>query len=450
MRAALRSRPIQLLVVAFLACSILVPLASRPADAGPVGPRGGVEVRGDIVITANTEFTFERGVRSGSGTAEDPFVITGWEVPNVVVRDTSAHVVIRDNVIAGQLVLNWNGKHVKVHHNQIGDLRVNQNVERTGEATGGHMWANVIGSVGQLRHFGGEFNGNLIGSPEAVKNDPNVRAVNFDGFHRARFHNNTIFGYLDLKLHGHYHGSSYSGASHSHDGSYEVDEYGIPTDPHAGHEHMRRFHQVFITDNTIYSPHAWALRYYDTPHAADDRTANSEEDKFLNGPHVHFTKVHLTNNKLIGGALMIDVFNAQDDNHFGYAPGTINVRRNQIALERDVEELTNGRHGILVRQARYLTLNITGNRVTGPNVLADNDLVKIEREIYNGAGIRLDVLEEADVHIYDNRVANRKYGVHASNLPRSVHWWIDGLRVDNVKQDIYYDETVVRKPRSKN
>lgn len=447
MRATTLSRSARSWLAAILLAALVVPFVPDRADAGPEGPRGRFELRGDIVISADTEFTAERGVRGGTGTAADPYVITGWEVPNIVIRDTSAYVVVRDNIVSGQLVLDWNGDWVNVHHNAVGDLRVNQNVERTGEATAGHIWANTFGVVGQLRHYGGEFNGNVVGSQETIQNDPNFRAVNFDGFHGGRFHNNTIFGYMDAKLHGHFHGSSYAGHSHRHDASYDVDEYGVPTNPHAGNEHMRRYHQVFVYNNTIHSPHAWALRYTDTNHAGDDRTANSEDDKFLNGPHIHFTKVHLDRNELYGGALMIDVFNAEDENHFGYAPGVVNIRHNKVFLDRDMQEISGGRHGVFVRHARYLTLNIIGNQVAGPNLLADKDMLKVERELYNGAGVYLDTLEEAEVHIYNNTVSNRKYGVQAANMPRSVKWWIDGLRVENVKQDVYYDDTVVRRPK---
>lgn len=441
-----RTHPVLAMIVL---AALVIPATAARSDAGPTGPRDEVVAHGDIVISNDAEFTEERGVKQGSGTAKDPFVISGWDVPNIHIRDTAAHVIVRDNVIHGRLTLNWNGHHVDIHHNSIGDLRVNENVERTGESTSGHIWNNQIGLVGQLRHFGGEFEANVIGSEDALAANPDFRAVNFDGFHRARFHDNTIFGYMDAKLHGHYHGSSYKGESHGHTAEYEVDEYGLPTNPHAGNEHMKRYHQVFIYNNTIRSTHAWALRYTDTNHAGDDRTANSEEDKFLNGPHVHFTKVHLDNNELIGGSLTIDVFNAEDENHFGYAPGVVNIRRNIITLDRDLEEVAAGRHGIFVRHARYLTVNILHNKVFGPNTLGENDPLKLERELYNGAGVNLNDLAEAKVYIYDNDVTNRRFGVQARTLPKSVKWWIDGQMNSNVKQDVDYDETVANPPRKR-
>ena len=58
-----------------------------------------------IVIANDSEFTGENGVSGGSGTADDPYVITGWEISKstgevtvggIAILDTKAHVIIRD------------------------------------------------------------------------------------------------------------------------------------------------------------------------------------------------------------------------------------------------------------------------------------------------------------------------------------------------------------------
>jgi len=58
-----------------------------------------------IYIYGDDDFTIENGVMSGSGTADDPYIIEGWriEAPNadygIYIDHTTAHFVIRDCVI---------------------------------------------------------------------------------------------------------------------------------------------------------------------------------------------------------------------------------------------------------------------------------------------------------------------------------------------------------------
>ena len=52
----------------------------------------GRESRADINIRSNDDFTSENGVRSGSGTADDPYEISGWNVFRMYIADTDAHV----------------------------------------------------------------------------------------------------------------------------------------------------------------------------------------------------------------------------------------------------------------------------------------------------------------------------------------------------------------------
>src|ERR1041384_7111869 len=109
-------------------------------------------------------FNPKNGVRDGSGTLADPYVISGYYVTgDLYLQDTDACFLITGNYISGQLSLNWNGQCVWVHHNFIGDLRVNENVKRTGDDTGGLIEDNQIAYVGQIRHYDGEVRNNVIG-----------------------------------------------------------------------------------------------------------------------------------------------------------------------------------------------------------------------------------------------------------------------------------------------
>ena len=80
-----------------------------------VGPPPGTHVeRGPIVIVTDAGFTAENGVRSGSGTAGDPFIISGWLIDcssetagtAISISDTNAHFIIRNvETVKGGILL---------------------------------------------------------------------------------------------------------------------------------------------------------------------------------------------------------------------------------------------------------------------------------------------------------------------------------------------------------
>lgn len=68
-----------------------------------------------IVINSNDDFTSDNGVTSGSGTSDDPFMITGWNIEchcssaGITIRNTDAHFIISDVSISfggGGIVFN--------------------------------------------------------------------------------------------------------------------------------------------------------------------------------------------------------------------------------------------------------------------------------------------------------------------------------------------------------
>ena len=425
-------------VTALVAALLVIAAAPDRVSAAPK-----VKPRGDIVIANDGDFDKDHGVRAGKGTRSNPYVIANWDVSNIVLKDTSKYLVIRNNVIRNQLVLDWNGDRVNIHHNEIGDLRVNQNVARTGEATDGRIHDNKFGVVGQLRHWDGVFERNVVGSPSMLaKRGPN-KAMQVDGFHGSKLRNNKIFGYVDVKLHGHHHGSGFNKGSHFHGGEDGYEGSG----PHQHSvDHSRRYHQIKISNNKIYSDHAWALRYYDTQHTADDRTNASETNKFLNCPHVHFTHVTMAHNILEGGGLVVDVFNAFDENHWETKRGSVTLQGNRITLDRDIEDALFSRSGITVRQAVDIDLHIAGNTVDGADMVQEQDVLGLESKLNMGAGINLLTLDEARVHIHDNRVTHREFGVLASQFTKSVRWWVGGLKTSDVSKPVQYDNSVKNPP----
>src|ERR1051326_3328067 len=211
-------------------------------------------------IVEDKGFNPKNGVRDGSGTLSDPYVISGYYVTgDLYLQDTDACFLITGNYIAGQLSLNWNGQCVWVHHDYIGDLRVNENIKRTGDDTGGLIEDNQIAYVGQIRHYDGEFRNNIVGprgpdqspfaDPEnALPFEKDTRVLNIDGFNEGWFHHNTIYGSTDLKLHGHHHSTGFL-ATHSH---YHGDDAAKMAA--MKHDHTNRWESVVFEDNKIVDP----------------------------------------------------------------------------------------------------------------------------------------------------------------------------------------------------
>ena len=392
----------------------------------------------NIVIRSDDDFHAANGVVAGSGTPKDPFVISGWKVHHISIADTAAAFVIENNEIPGRLTLNWNGPNVRVVHNVIGDMRVNQNVKRTGAATGGLIAWNKFETVGQLRHFDGVFERNIVRPPPDLLLDPifgSVEAVQFDGFNGAIFRNNTLYGALDVKLHGHHHGSSFGESSHHHaSGHHAMDAPGT--------DHTKRYHEVFVQNNTIRTSGLYALRWTDTAHRGDDRTAASEQNEELNQPHQHWTRVHLTGNRLIGSGLYVDVFNADDQNHTGTERGLMEIANNVITLDRGTAEAFEPRHGIQVWNAKDLDLRITDNEIVSQ--IEENVATKMWQRT---TGIFLQDMAIADAYMAGNHVTNTFYGVRASYFESSVNWWVTDLATDGVTEDVYYDQTVSNPPK---
>ncbi|MFN2388751.1 MAG: hypothetical protein ABR575_03990 [Actinomycetota bacterium] len=396
--------------------------------------------RDNIFITKETQFNPANGVVSGTGTKRDPYIITGWDIGHVEIRDTNSYVEIYDNTI-DRLVLDWIGTgRANVHDNDIGDLRVNQNRKRTGDPTSGTITRNRFGVVGQLRHFDGVFSHNVVGDKGENLWETLLweqRAVNFDGFNGAVFENNVIYGYMDARLHGHHHSSGFDQDSHYHGA-------------HADHpemvDHSQRYHKVTIRNNTIYSSSGYALAYLDTAHAANDRTAASETNEELNKPHVHHTKVEVTGNKLVGSGFYLNIFNAKDERHMATAPGTFVFRNNEITLvKQEMTTTFEWMHGITVERAQDLTLKMVDNSVIGPK--SDDQLESPVAHWWDpNVGILLRDIDKATLHLYGNQVANRAMGIQAQSMTKTVRWIVDGLKTENVEQDVYWDESVKNPP----
>ena len=419
-----------MLRIARWVCAVVLVLGFVGAGAPPAISAGEPVPHDNVMISTNADFTTANGVRGGDGSKAKPYDISGWQIRNLTIQNTDKWVRIHDNAITGQLVLDWIGSRLSMQRNVVNDMRVNRNVERTGMPTSGAITDNQFRVVGQLRHFDGVFARNVVGT----QNDLGARAVNFDGFNGARFVRNTIYGFMDARLHGHHHSSGWGEPTHNHRAETPADEASV---------HRYRYHEVTIADNTIKTTNGYGLAYLDTNHSGNDRTAPSEQDTNLNKPHVHFTKVHLLRNRLTGGGILVNVFQAKDNLHPWFVRGFLDIVDNRISLDED--RFFFNRNGIELDQAQAMTLRISGNAVTGWWPAADDPMAFFEA-FDDHAGVFLNTLDDASVQIVHNSVANRMSGVRATQMTRTVHWTVRDLKTSGVERPVSYDDSVANKP----
>jgi hypothetical protein len=426
-----------------------------------------------LVIRKDADFAPASGVRSGTGTLADPFVISGYYVTgDLYIADTDACFIVRENYIDGQLTLNWNGQCTWVHHNYVRDLRVNENNDRTGYATGGLLELNKIQYVGQLRHYDGEFRNNVVGPyipgrdimdpiqetvPWLFGSDP--RVANVDGFNQGVIHHNTFYGSVDLDLHGHHHGTGFF-APHSHYHGGDMNK----SAEHM-HDHTQRWTSVAFTDNLIVDEEGYGLRYEDRAHAGDDRTANSEEEETLEDPHRHYTHVTLARNTIEGGQLWVDVFNADDELHYDVNPGWLDIVDNTVSFR---ERVADGPLGlpffgagagydaaIRIVATKEVEMTVTGNTVEFLPAASDGDDGPLggidlwpfddgQETLYKA--IYVADVRDAVITLAKNTMAGFYYGIYADRMDEGVTWTVDGNDFGSAQYAVFYDESVANAP----
>lgn len=425
-----------------------------------------------LKVIEDKGFNPKNGVRSGSGTMADPYVISGYYVTgDLYLGDTDACFEVVGNYISGQLTLNWNGQCVWVHHNFVRDLRVNENVDRTGYATGGLIEANKIEFIGQLRHYDGELRNNVVGPrtadsafdtvlEETPLLAPDLLVANVDGFNQGLIHHNTFYGSVDLDLHGHHHGSGFF-APHSH---YHADE--AAKEPDHAEDHTDRWTSVAFTDNRIVDDVGYGLRYEDQNHAGDDRTATSEDNEMLNEDHRHRTDVEIARNAVEGGQIWVDIFNADDENHQERNDGWLRILDNQVTVKERKDDSLLGSampfssgtawfltSAIHVEQAKEVETQIAGNRLAYVPLPEDQQsgplglpVPALGRGEAKPAAIEVGGVRDADLRIAGNTASGFYYGVSAAQMDEDTQWAVLDNVFDGAAYDVYYDDSVENKP----
>ncbi|MEA3191006.1 MAG: hypothetical protein QOD77_1588 [Thermoplasmata archaeon] len=428
-----------------------------------------------LQIDSDKGFNPSNGVRGGTGTLADPYVISGYHVTgDLYIADTDACFEVRENYLDGQLSLNWNSQCVFVHHNFIRDLRVNENIPRLGQPTGGLIELNKIAFVGQIRHYDGEFRHNEVGpfTPRDIFDglqkvfeenpfpfEENTRVMNIDGWNQALFHHNRFVGSIDLQIHGHHHGTGFL-ATHSH---YHGDDEARMTHEE---DHTDRWQSVVFADNDIVDPKGYGLRYTDENHAGDDRTASSESTEMLEKEHVHHTWAQILRNKVDGAGILVDIFNADDELHTSRNPGWLSILDNAVTMvERKPGLLGNvffgplydQNTGIRVWAAKEARIDVRGNTLSFQSAPATDDPVATLSDMINQAApffaadqtaptaIHLDRLALANVTVAGNKATGFEYGVAARDMAEDAYWIVWSNAMDGA-HPVYWDDSVVNQP----
>ena len=383
-----------------------------------------LERRQQIVIVGDDAFNPANGVRSGSGTYEDPFVISGWYVDQVLVADTSKAFVFSGNYVADILILDWTGKGGYVHHNHLNDLRTNRNVERTGDPSATVIEQNVIFNVEELRHFDGEVRNNTIGREDLLgtllaRGDGVV--FNIAGLNGAGIHDNVIFGGVDMKIHGHHHSDRPGLHSHNHG---QADE--AQAEDHV-EDHQVRYVDFHFYRNRIVDT-GFGMRYNDLNHAGDDRQATSEQEPMLEKPHVHHTTISLHDNVIEGATLRIAAINAVDQRHLAGETATLDIHHNRILKPTAGD-------GIVVQDVRNATVRIHENVVE-----------KGQLQLSGTSAILLQRFGNATVEVGKNSFGDYRYGVRAAEFDNLTRWSVGANQAPGVKQEVYWDDSVANPP----
>lgn len=386
------------------------------------------------------------GYLTGDGTPESPYVLEDFYVSDELsITSINRSLILREGYVDGTLRLNYIGESLYVHHVYADDLRVNENVKRTGPNTGGLFHDNHFAFVGQIRHFVGEFTKNdigprptgavadYLGDAGIAKVSPEV-VFNFDGFHRADVHHNRFVGEVDIKLHGHNHADCLVCPVHDHSDEREFPDRErdhTATDSAIGFDsrHSVRYVSLLFHDNRIEVPGGVALRYNDRNHAGDDRTANSEPNPRLEDPHVHHQDVTIRGNTLVGGSLLIDVFNAADERHPLQNQGVLRLQNNDVLVRFQAPAASRTSpafvSGIQVQSMDGLELRAIGNDVGFLRVDDDEPgsalwgVLERDPEL---RGFHLASAKTSNLTIADNTVDDGRFGVYAQDFAETVHW----------------------------
>ena len=394
---------------------------------GSIPGQGGLfelERRSRIVIESDAAFNPANGVRSGSGTFDDPYVISGWFVDTIYIHDTTAAFEIKENHIGDILILDWTGPGGYVHHNVINNLRTNRNVQRVGDPTAAVFESNEIHRVEELRHFDGILRNNTIGRPMLlglVDLGPSV-VLNIAGLNGAGIHDNLILGGVDMKLHGHHHADAAGAHSHNHGQPDATQKEGHVED------HQTRYVDFLFYNNTI-RDNGFGLRYNDLDHAADDRTATSEQEPDLEKPHVHHTRVTLANNVIEGATLRVAVLNALDERHLPGQSAELRLLGNKVLKPAAGD-------GLVVQDVSDARVLLEGNRVE-----------RGELQLTGTSGILLQRFRNATVELVDNTLGAYKYGIRAREFDANTTWSARGNKAPGSDVVLYWDATVANAPQ---
>lgn len=408
------SKKAAILLVALLGVSIGAAGAlAYGAVSAPVVPSREDALRnlqrfGPLTFRSLSDFDAAHGVRGGSGTEADPFLISDLYTPAITMHDVPVAVTIRHVYVSGKLALEWTGPGMRVEGSTIGFLDTNPNQPHATPPTWGDFAGNRIGDV-ILRHTSGNFEGNDVGSSDEL--DGGRLVLDVQGYHGLRVANNTIRGPAEFRLHGHCFASSWDMVwmMRSH-------EHGATTE---------RFNALIVEDNLFVDPTGRGVDVSDYSHPGNDRYAISEPDPALNGTHRHHTYVQVERNEIRGSGLVVTNPNAGDPRHLAGNDTRIHVGDNVIS------DPLRG-FGVRVESAHGANVAIEGGSITMPGPVAKSQ------------GVILTTVVGGSTDVRGVTIAGFDEGVRALTFLRNSPWSVTDSRFVDVGRAIVWDSVSVK------
>lgn len=362
---------------------------------------------GPLTFRSLADFDAAHGVRSGSGTMADPFVIADLYTPAITMHDVPVAVTIRHVYVSGKLALEWTGPGMRVEGSTIGFLDLNPNQPHQTPPTWGAFVGNRIGDA-ILRHASGTFEGNDVGSSDEL--DGGRLTLDVQGYHGLRVANNTIRGPTEFRLHGHCFAPSFEMAwemHHHHGGTTE------------------RYNALLVEDNLFLDPTGRGVDISDFSHPGNDRYAISEPDPALNGTHRHHTDVLFERNEIRGAGLVITNPNAGDPRHLQGNDTRIYVRNLVV---------TDPLRGFGVRL----------ESAHGANVTIDGGSLTMSGPVAKSQGVILTTVVGGSTDVNGLTITGFEEGVRALTFLKNSPWSVTNTRFVNVGRAIVWDNLSVK------
>lgn len=346
------------------------------------GLSGADENHGRIVITGDGGFAACACVRSGSGTAGDPYIISDWRIDHqsgtaIEIRDVSKHFVLRDNTLRAKtgIIVGNTGNRGAIVNNQI-----------TFTANGVDTWSS---------------------SPEIVGNQIMGPATP-----------NFFWGATGIKVVG---GSPLISANHIARAQRGIHAFGATvtiqnnqiTENHDG-VHLTESSDGTLTGNTVRLAGHYGLV---VEKSASATLINNEVREGQGGIIVRSATLHMEGNRVIN----------QRAEAVRFDQAVVTMFRNTIT------DNWRGAHGSTDSDVNIVENTFSNNQDSGVRLTRSEGTLARNTFTLNGIGVRID--DSIAVTLTDNTFANNTFGVSIPYSARQIIPLMSGNVVNGINID---------------